>query len=189
MTNKGSDGVWYGRRKVGGSFSLRHFTSGFWRHRTLTSDDGKADAYTRERLVDAVEDRIGMWSGRVPCWRPSFAKEFAGVELEEDGKRGWIRIVGHRRIGAVEIIDGRLAAIRSTTAGRLTRYHWKKRGGTLLPSRVERRGNGNVDLDWEEIEPGWWLPKRAHFTEIFGRGWGPETIEMTFDSVAPLRGN
>lgn len=183
---KGGDGIWLGRREVEGSFSLRHFDGGYWRHRTVDCDDEKADAGTRPVLVNAVEDRIGMWSGRVPCWRPTFDVEFAGVELAEGDGRGWIALDGHRRLGAVRVSGGKVDAIRFTS-GAETSYRWRKKGDVLLPSRVERVGNGDVDLDWDEIAPGWWLPRRAHFTEIFGRSWGPETIEMDFDAVVPLR--
>jgi len=186
MTIKGGDGIWLGRREVEGAFSLRNFDNGYWRHRTVDCDDEKADADTLPILVNAVEDRIGMWSGRVPCWRASFDEEFAGVALAEGDGRGWIALEGHQRLGAVRVSGGKVDAIRFPS-GAETSYRWRKKGDVLLPTRVERVGNGNVDLDWDEVAPGWWLPKRAHFTEIFGPSWGPETLEMDFDAVTPLR--
>lgn len=187
VEDRGSDGVWLGRSNVEGRFSLRHFDGAYWKHTDLTCEDERADATEREILTGAVEDRIGMWSGRVPCWRPRFAEQFAGVELEEQ-EAGWIALEGDPRLARVRVVDGLVEAIEHRS-GMRTRYRWDSPvDGVFLPVRVEREGNGNVDLRWTELAPGWWFPERAHFTEIFGEDWGPETLELATEAPRPLDG-
>lgn len=181
---RGRDGLWRGHSSIEGSFSLRHFDGGGWRHRTVTCDSRNVEEADVDILVNAVQDRIGMWSGRVPCWRADFSETFAGASLSEGEESHWILVHDHPTIEGVRVDHGRIEAIRE---GSLTTFRWKSpRGRPPLPVRIEREGNGQVELDWDEIAPGWWFPKRVRFTEIFGPNWGPETLEMDVQWVGPL---
>lgn len=183
-TSPGTDGVWVGHKKVAGTFDLATFHSGFWRHSTTTVAGAKVSVSDRAVLINAVEDRFLMWSGRELCWRPLFATAFAGATLtEEEG--GWIGIEGLRSWSGIRVVDGRITALRRGKSDVRT-IAWIDRDGVLLPTRIEQLGGGGmVEFDWESPAPGWWFPSRAHFTAIFGSDWGPETLEMSVETVEP----
>lgn len=181
VTSAGTDGVWIGRKKVGGEFVLSGGSGSYWNHSTCTVDDEKATADERKILVGAFEDRLLMWTGRDPCrWAP-FDEAFAGAELRP-AKDGWIEVTGVRHYGAVRIDDGRVVAWR-TPQGIATSLTWTEKGGVLLPRTITRPGNGRATLEWKEVDDGVWFPTRIELEEYFGADWDPETLEFEVESV------
>ncbi|QDU83208.1 hypothetical protein Pla163_03060 [Planctomycetes bacterium Pla163] len=180
----GTDGTWGGYKKVEGTFDLGTFHSGFWRHVTTTVEGKKISEFDRGLLINAVEDRFLMWSGREMCARPLFDVAFAGATLtaEDDD---WIGVEGMPTWSGIRVVDGRITAMRRGKST-ITTIAWVDRDGALLPTRIEQLGGGGmVEFDWESPTTGWWFPSRAHFTAIFGSDWGPETLEMEVETVEP----
>jgi|GEM_PF-4252468 len=124
-----------------------------------------------------------MWSGRDPMrWAP-FDEAFAGATLAP-GVGGWIEVDGVRAFARVRLDDGRVAAWR-TAFGVTTAIEWIERDGALLPSAIERDGNGRAEFEWTRVADGWWFPERIDLEAYFGDDWGPETLEFTALEVHP----
>jgi hypothetical protein len=177
----GTDGVWRGRKDVRGSFALEEAEGGFWRRSEATISGKKLTPDEHASLQGAVLDRVLMWSGRDVCRMPCFDEMFRGAELARDGE--WILAPG-ASVKAVQLANGRVKSIRTAFGGEAT-LRWDTIDGVLLP--VERRaGDEAVRVKWKELEAGWWFPVRVDFEAVFGRDWGPESLELTGVSVSTL---
>lgn len=181
-TGKGED-IWRGQKKFAGTLQA----TGIGRNlRELQCTfGGKLAPEMQTHLAAALADRFNIWWLRDPNDRPPFDEFFAGSTIGAMAAGGTFA-VEHGPVTTVSVGDGLVRGWR-TRFGLEHRFHYQPIAGQPVVTKVtiEHTGAKSPERWTETVLIGFQqvgeslLPASLRFERIYGKDWGPETINLT----------